>query len=188
MSTSPDNAEVATRFASIAQEFCSAIDAAPKLDRTELLVQIYKILPKLISEAISLPLVELKEDESEEEEIKKSQARERHQFDRAQWQELYEFLKVKLGDLNLYWEVWDPTKDPKDPTKDNEAIHGSLADDFADIYGDLSEGLELSKARQALPEDNIWHWRFSYYSHWGKHAIDALRTVHFLVREMLDPD
>jgi Domain of unknown function (DUF5063) len=181
MSSSPNNAEVATRFASIAQEFCTTIDAAPKLDRVELLVQIYKILSKLISEASSLPVVELNEDESQEEEIRKSQARVRHRLSDAQWGELHEFLKVRLGDLNLYWEVWDPTKD-------KEAIRGSLADDFADIYRDLSEGLELSKARQALPEDNIWYWRFEYYSHWGKHAIDALRTIHFLVEGILSPD
>ncbi len=178
MSTSLNNAEVANRFASVAHEFCSAIDSAPNLDRIELLVQVYRILPQLISEAISLPNMELNDDESQEEESRKSQARARLRLSDAQWGQLYEFLKVKLGDFNLYWEVWDPTKD-------NEAIHGSLADDFADIYRDLKEGLNLSEAHQSLPEDNIWHWRFGYYSHWGKHAIDALRTIHFLLEETL---
>ncbi|GAC1620941.1 MAG: hypothetical protein PVS2B2_19200 [Candidatus Acidiferrum sp.] len=178
MSTPSNNAEVASRFASIAQEFCSAIDYAPKLDRTELLLQIYRILPQLISGAISLPNVELKEDESQEEESSRSQTRVGLRLSDAHWSQLDEFLKAKLGNLNLYWEVWDPTKD-------NEAIHGSLADDFADIYRDLKEGLNLSEAHRALPEDNIWHWRFGYYSHWGKHAIDALRTIHFLLEETL---
>jgi len=178
MTTAPNNAEVATRFASVAREFCSVIDSAPNLDRIELLAQVYRILPQLIGEAISLPNIELGEDESQEEENRKSQARARFRLSDAQWGQLYEFLKVKLGDLNLYWKVWDPTKD-------NEAIHGSLADDFADIYRDLKEGLNVGEAHQALPEDNIWHWRFGYYSHWGKHAIDALRTIHFLLEEML---
>jgi hypothetical protein len=29
------------------------------------------------------------------------------------------------------------------------------------------------------------HWSLGYYSHWGKHAIDALRTIHFLLEEKL---
>jgi Domain of unknown function (DUF5063) len=178
MSTSTNNAEVATRFASVAQEFCRVIDSAPNLDRIELLVQVYRILPPLIGEATRLPEIELSEDESEEEERKKSHARKRLRLSDAQWGQLYASLKVKLGDLNLYWEVWDPTKE-------TEAIYGSLADDFADIYRDLKEGLNLSEGQQALPEDNIWHWRFGYYSHWGKHAIDALRTIHFLLEETL---
>jgi hypothetical protein len=178
MSTLPNNAEAANRFASVAQEFCSAIDSAPKLDRSELLVHVYGILPHLISEAIRLPNLELNDDEGQEDEIRKSHARAKVRLSDARFGQLYESLKLKLGDLNLYWEVWDPTRD-------NEAIHGSLADDFADIYRDLKEGLDLSEANQAQPEDNIWHWRLLYYSHWGKHAIDAPRTIHFLLESTL---
>ena len=178
MSTTPNNAEVANRFASVAREFCRVIDSAPNLDRVALLVEVYKILPQLIGEAIHLPNVELSDDESQEEEIRKSQARDRMRLSDAQWGKLYGSLKEKLGDVNLYWEVWDPTKH-------SEPIYGSLADDFADIYRDLKEGLNLSETHQAMPEDSIWEWRFGYYSHWGKHAIDALRTIHFLLEIML---
>jgi hypothetical protein len=178
MSAPPNNAEVAALFASVAQEFCSVIDTAPNLDRIELLTQVYGILPRLISKAIDLPNMELSDDESEQEVSRKSQTRARLRLSEEQWVKLYEFLKAKLGDLNLYWEVWDPTKE-------HEAICGSLADDFADIYRDLKAGLSLGEAHQVPPEDNIWHWRLGYYSHWGKHAIDALRTIHFLLEEKL---
>jgi hypothetical protein len=178
MSAPADNAAVANRFGSVAQRFCSVVDSAPNLDRIELLVQVYRTLPQLIGEAISLPQVELSDDESQEEERRKSLARARARLSDAQWAQLYDFLKEKLGGWNLYWQVFDPTKN-------SEAVHGSLADDIADIYRDLKEGLVLSEAQQALPEDNIWEWRFGFYSHWGKHAIDALRTIHFLLEETL---
>ncbi len=178
MSISAKNAEAANRFGSVAQRFCSVVDSAPNLDRTELLVRVYRILPQLINEAIDLPNVELSDDEGQEEERRKSQARVQARLSQAQWAQLYAFLREKLGDWDLYWQVFDPTKD-------NEAIRGSLADDIADIYRDLKEGLVLSKAQQALPEDNIWEWRLGFYSHWGKHAIDALRTIHFLLEETL---
>ncbi len=178
MSNTPNYAATAVRFAAIAQEFCGAVDSASDLDRIELLLQIYRILPHLISEAIRLPDVELSEDEDLEEASRKAQTRARLRLSDAQWNTLYKSLKVKLGESNVYWQVFDPTKD-------DEAIHGSLADDIADIYRDLKDGLVLNEAHLALPEENIWHWRFGYYSHWGKHAIDALRTTHFLLEDTL---
>jgi len=170
MNSVPDNAEVAKQFASVAKKFCDAIDSAPNLDRTQLLVQVYAILPQLISQAISLPRVERNDDESHE------KVRTKLRLSHAQWSELYESLKIKLGDANPYWEIWDPTRG-------NDANHGSLADDFADIYRDLKVELNLRDADHAEPDDNIWHWRFGYHSHWGKHAIDALRTIYFLLED-----
>jgi hypothetical protein len=35
------------------------------------------------------------------------------------------------------------------------------------------------------PNDILWKWRLGFYSHWGKHAIDALRTIHFLLENTL---
>jgi hypothetical protein len=178
MGFSPDQAEVANRFASVAQRFCSVVDSAPNLERTELLVQVYRILPRLISEAVSLPDLELDDDETPQVERRKSLARANVGSTYPQWGRLYELLKEKLGDWDLYWEVFDPRKD-------NQAIHGSLADDIADIYRDLQEGLMLGATQEASPEDNVWHWRLLFYSHWGKHAIDALRTIHFLLEDTL---
>lgn len=72
-----------------------------------------------------------------------------------------------------------------DPTKDREAIYGSLADDIADIYRDLKEGLVLHHSGLASPNDILWDWRLGFYSHWGKHSMDALRTIHFLLEPTL---
>ena len=71
MSSLPTNAEVINRFASVAQAFCSVIDTAPTLDRLQLLIQVYKILPQLIGEATSLPVEELDDDDTPEQEIRK---------------------------------------------------------------------------------------------------------------------
>jgi hypothetical protein len=79
-----------------------------------------------------------------------------------------------LGDWDLYWQVFDPTKD-------SEAIHGSLADDIADIYRDIKEGLGLQDPDITLQRDAIWSWRLGYYSHWGQHAINALYMAHALL-------
>jgi hypothetical protein len=119
--------------------------------------RIYRILPKVIDEAISMPEVE-----SSDSPRKKSQ----------EWDGLYNSLKEKLGDWNPYHQVFDPTQD-------NEAIFGSLADDIADIYGDLKKGLVFIDTGHVQTEDAMWTWRVLFYSHWGQHAMNALRTIHF---------
>lgn len=178
MNIAPNNEEAANRFCLIAQQFCAVVDSAPNLERIELLIRIFPLLPQLIGEAICLPDVGLSDCTIPEVELAHSSARERARSKGAQWGQLYNLLTAKLGDWNPYWQVFDPTKE-------QEAIYGSLADDIADIYRDLKDGVILSESHQALPEDNIWHWRYGFHSHWGKHAMDALRTIHCLLEENL---
>ena len=64
-----------------------------------------------------------------------------------------------------------------------DAIVGSLADDLADTYFDLKEGLALQEAGETEPSRVIWEWRFSFDIHWGEHALSALRSLYFRFRE-----
>jgi len=169
MDMSNNNADVADRFGAVAKRFCSVVDSASSMDRTEFIARIYRILPKLIDEAVSLPDVE-----SSDSDHKKSPINSRRQ----EWDRLYHSLKEKLGDWNLYRQVFDPTQD-------TEAIFGSLADDIADIYRDLKDGLALNETHRSEPEDAIWEWRLLFQSHWGKHAMDALLTIHLLLQNTL---
>jgi hypothetical protein len=178
MNIQDDNSAVVNRFRLIAQRFCSLVDSAVTLERTEFLVQVYRTLPELIGEAMRLPAEEFGDDEDDEQETSMYQSRAEIGMKHEEWSRLYRALKEKLGDWNLYWKVFNPTKD-------NEAIHGSLADDIADIYRDLKNGINLKESDKVLPQDIIFEWRFGFYSHWGMHAIDALRTLHFLLEETL---
>jgi len=179
MNTVADNAAIAGRFAVVANRFCSVVDSASSMERTDLLLQIYRILPKLIDEAISLPDVKLSDSDDPIEGSGQPAFPANVRQSVQEWGQLYNLLKEKLGDWDRYWQVFDPTEDDK-------AIFGTLADDIADIYRDLKEGLVLIEAHEAPPEDIIWNWRLLFYSHWGKHAIDALRTSHFLLEETLE--
>ena len=147
MGTPKNNAEVAVRFGVVAKKFCSIVDSASDIDRTEFVAQVYRILPKLIDEAIEMPDVEPTDNQ---------QRRSPLEVQRHEWQRLYKTLKEKLGDWDLYRQVFDPTKD-------SEAIFGSLADDIRDIYRDLKKGLELKKTYPSQPEAAVWEWRFGFY-------------------------
>ena len=168
-------AEVADRFATVARQYCSVVESAATLDRTELLLRIYRILPKLIDEAISLPQVDTSDDDQTVEEMPRVSVRQSGD----EWSHLYNLLKEKLGDWDLYWQVFDPITD-------REAICGTLADDIADIYRDLRRGLVLHELPSCPSADVIWDWRLHYYFHWGQHAIEALFTIHERLRGSLE--
>jgi hypothetical protein len=173
MAATDGSTEIANRFVVIARQYCALIDSTSNIEKSELLAKIYRILPSLIGEAIRLPEIDLAENEdsrSAGEYIDKTEG----------FKKLYEMLKGKFGNDDIYSTVFDPT------IKDNEAIHGSLADDIADIYLDLKDGLTLVDKRADSLDTAIWDWRLLFYSHWGDHAMSALRTIHSLLDEALE--
>jgi Domain of unknown function (DUF5063) len=170
MSSVPLITSAFEEFSKVAVEFCAVIDTASSVDREEFLSQIYGILPRLIQKAIALPSLSYADDDDATTHGK--------QMKNVEWKRLYETLKKEVGEWNLYWQVFDPTKD-------SEAIRGSLADDLADIYRDLSDGLGTDKSDVALQRNAIFSWRSRYYSHWGQHAINALYAIHFFLNDRL---
>jgi Domain of unknown function (DUF5063) len=167
-----EHVEAADRFAVIARRFCSVIDSAQHLSKVEFLGQVYQVLPDLIGEAVRLPEVDVNRGEGDRDEALIENVRPNH----GQWSQLYRELGEKLGDSNLYWEVFDPRQN-------TEPVRGSLADDMADIYRDLKGPLVLNDTREASAVEIVWHWRFHFYCRWGKHATDALRVLHLLVED-----
>ena len=79
-----------------------------------------------------------------------------------------------------FWTVFDPLKlGGEDP------VVTTLSDCLADIWRDLKPGLEAMDAnRERYQNDALWEWTFSFQTHWGRHAIDALRAIHFQLEDM----
>lgn len=73
--------------------------------------------------------------------------------------------------VNFYGEVFDPL-----PVPPEEAITASLADDIADIYGDVATGLLYYRAGKR--EAAVWKWTFNLQIHWGEHITGAIRALH----------
>jgi hypothetical protein len=73
--------------------------------------------------------------------------------------------------FNYYWEVYDPAIEDSD-----EPVVGDVADDLADLYSDLIKGLWLLGRGHKMAA--VWHWKFTFGCHWGRHAVSALRALH----------
>ena len=84
-----------------------------------------------------------------------------------------------LGKAVYYWEVFDPSFSQEEP---EEPIVGWLEDDFRDIYKDLKIGLLKidTIGTDAAIEDALWQLKWGFTNHWGNHAINAMRYLHFL--------
>jgi hypothetical protein len=86
----------------------------------------------------------------------------------AAWKKAYRrFGRLPIG---YYSEVFDPLKVPGE-TPDV----GDVADDLADVYRDLSQGVRLESAGR--PVDALWQWHMNFRIHWGRHAVSALRVL-----------
>lgn len=87
-------------------------------------------------------------------------------------------LSKKVGSKNqFYFETFDPIY----PT-DNEPTQGWLVDDLADIYRDVkSELIEIDKGTDVVIANALFILKLGFQTHWGGHAIDALRALHYLV-------
>jgi Domain of unknown function (DUF5063) len=85
-----------------------------------------------------------------------------------EWRAVYDRVATVLGDANHYWLI-------DDPFAQEAPDLGDLADDVADTYRDLKEGVALLDAIPAA--DPSWRWRQSFTGHWGRHAALALYAL-----------
>ena len=80
-------------------------------------------------------------------------------------------IRVKFDEQipTFYWEVFNPFVQ-------EEAVCGNLAVDLSEIATDLQDGMrEFEEGRMG---NAVFEWTFGLNSHWGNHAVNALRALH----------
>jgi Domain of unknown function (DUF5063) len=93
---------------------------------------------------------------------------------KAEWQRVY--AASAALPFQYYSEISNPLEVPPE-----EAGVGDLADDIADIYRDIAEGLRLYEAGH--PREALWQWIFNLTYHWGAHATSAMRALHWYLSD-----
>ncbi|PEJ54494.1 hypothetical protein CN692_19360 [Bacillus sp. AFS002410] len=80
--------------------------------------------------------------------------------------------QINFEQYDWYWVLFNPYN----LNNIEEPVFGSLSDDILDIYKDVKEGILLYDQNEQL--EAIWHWKFHFQAHWGRHAVDAIRALH----------
>jgi len=73
-----------------------------------------------------------------------------------------------------YHKIFDPT------TLEDETVTACLHDDLTDIYKDIKEPLMDHTGTDKAVEEALWQLHFGFKHHWGFHAVDALRYLHYM--------
>jgi hypothetical protein len=141
--------EEVEKFLGLAISYCELVENYKSNNENNRLNQLLISVSSLYAEAMFLPEVEPKNDEVSD-------------------------LNFDLPNVNLeknetYWVVFEPYTL-------EEPVRGSLSDDLIDIYKDLKEGALLYQRGEQL--EAIWHWKFNFEIHWGRHALNAMRALH----------
>jgi hypothetical protein len=163
MSSEADDIQVVEDFAATASEFCELVDRYADYTVPEFIRALDRALTELLYRGSLLTWPDCRSNRAEsavtlEAEMERSAA-----------------LNDFLGDRTGYSFVFDPA-DPDD----HEAITFSVGTDLAEIYRDLKTRRMRGpggRIRAAV----VWDWRFGFESHWGLHALDALKVVHALI-------
>ena len=156
-------------FVELVRKYLALIDGLPGLTAHQFLAECAILLPQLYSSAQQLPDMELPDDdplEGKEGSIEPPMGN----------------IMNLLGKYDFYSEVFDPIVD-------QQGIRASLSDDLSDIYTDLKRPLQkYDSGEEPNQRIAVWEWKFHLKIHWGHHLVDALRPIHSLVHDHLDPE
>jgi hypothetical protein len=151
----------------VANEFCLFLEKADDYSRDDILVFLQRISPLLYIKASLLPLIEPTEDEAAE-----------HFITEEQWEDLFNTLRQKFGDDDIYYFI-----DPQDKSN-QDAIRASLSENFADVYQDLKDFVLLyQKPRKTSMDYAVYECRNLYETRFGYRLVRALSAIHHLLHK-----
>ncbi len=163
MSMPERDRELGAAFAAVAGTYCRVVEGRSASAPAGFLAELQLAIPAVYAAGARLPMIEPAEEGDDS--PGSTDAKMELLLDLEKW----------LGPYNRYWEVYDPAKPEGD-----EKLLVSLADDLSDIYFDLHEGLGIwGRGTESDMRNAVFEWRLGWETHWGAHAVDALRAIHW---------
>ena len=147
-------------FAVAARDYCAWCDAAPGEAEEEVRTA-RDLLARVLAEATRLRVPDGLETSEEPESGPADEA----------WNRVFRRMSV-LAAPQYYGDASIAVSG--DP--DDAVTTGDLHDDLADVWRDLSRGFAAYDNERFA--DALWEWTTSFESHWGEHAVNALRVLH----------
>jgi len=154
-------------FLNSVRKFCLFIESNQD---ENYLIQLQHLLLEIYSNAMNLKTIELESNVEYQEKLNDQE---------------FEAIKIStsnsLGQIQAYWVIFDPTENVFGEEK---GVMGDLLDDIMDIYKDLKYQLMIFDLNTVDSIENaVWGFKFDFWHHWSNHAIDAMRTIHYVIEK-----
>jgi hypothetical protein len=159
-------------FATVANEYCSFIEAVEQFPRKDFITRVQKLFPLLYLKAALLPEpdIEMSDDAPE-----KFVSEEDYNF-------ILHKLEEKFGQFDAYYEVFDPSIQYS-----AEPLEASISENIADVYQDLKDFiLSYRIGTLDVMNDALWECRNNFEQYWGQRLVNGLRALHNLIYGISD--
>ena len=161
-------------FATVANEFCSFIEAVEQFQRKDFVTRLQKLFPLLYLKAALLPLPDLDMSEEAPEKF----------VSEDDYNYILHKLEVKLGQFDAYYDVFDPSIHLTEA-----AVEANISENVADIYQDLKDFILAYRiGTLEVMNDALWECRNNFEQFWGQRLVNGLRAIHNLVYGEADID
>ena len=161
-------------FATVANEYCSFIEAVDQFQRKDFITRVQKLFPLLYLKTALLPEpdIEMSDDVPE-----KFVSEEDYNF-------ILHKLEAKFGQFDAYHEVFDPSMQYSDL-----ALEASISENITDVYQDLKDFILAYRiGTLEVMNDALWECRNNFEQYWGQRLVNGLRAIHSLVCGTADLD
>ncbi len=145
----------------VANEYCLFFEKAATYDSADILRYFQKIAPLLYLKGTMLPTAEPDDTSINERFVTEEQ-----------WEELFNTLREKFGEDDLYY-IHDHHQD---------SVQASLADNMADIYQEMKDFVMQYRKRQLQSQLNaIAQLASMLPGRWGPALLNGLGATHMLI-------
>ncbi|MEI7983107.1 MAG: DUF5063 domain-containing protein [Bacteroidota bacterium] len=149
----------------VANEYCLFLEKAADYTREELYLFLQKIVPLIYLKAALLPDIETTDEDATE-----------HYVTEEQWEMMFNILRNKFeaGDQFHFIDHHERSH--------TDAVAGSLAENFTDIYQDLKDFVLLyQKPLKSFKENAVRDCRRLFETRFGFRLVTAHAALHFLL-------
>ncbi len=164
-----ENDPVASRkvleMLTIANEFCLFMEKSAERTRDELLQFLQKICPLIYLKASLLPDITVSDEEAVQ-----------HYVTEEQWEELFNLLRNKFGDVDEFFAIDHHEHSHHDPVK------ASISEHITDIYQDMKDFVLLyQNPLRPFRENAVLELKHLFETRTGFRLVNLMQIIHYLI-------
>ncbi|HTX89542.1 MAG TPA: DUF5063 domain-containing protein [Bacteroidales bacterium] len=164
-SADPVESRKVLEMVTVSNDFCLFLEKADDYSKQQILEYLQKVLPLIYLKASLLPVIRVEDEDATE-----------HFVTEEQWEDLFNLLRGKLGEEDVYYFIDHHERSSTD------AVKASLAENITDIYQDLKDFILLyQKPLRTFRENAVRDCRELFETRFGFRIVNSHAAIHYLL-------